>query len=256
MGKNSRQETSGSALISARMNGNIRLFLQPWRDTYCFKDKALAAGQPCTTLPKCPSMHGLKLFLNSQLLATSEPFPAPSPPLNCCYWPQLARSVLSLPASSTITSGPDTNQGARRQSRRRAWAHVSAGPDLNLSGTTYKRQPSVTEKRKMGCMPPKMEHEGEAYCLAGNRVSTDQAGGRRRLGEEDWGGTSKQRMQPGFVQSQKSPGSAAVLLTSEIRVCVDVSQAAGGLGVCAATQNPGTCTTDSGQGSQVTWQAV
>ena len=42
----------------------------------------------------------------------------------------------------------------------------------------------------------------------------------------------------------------AVLLTSEIRVFVEVTQAAGGLGVCAATQNRGTCTTDSGRGSQ------
>lgn len=121
---------------------------------------------------------------------------------------------------------------------------------MNLSGTTYKRQPSVTEKRENGCKSPKMEHKGEAYCLAGNRVSTDQAGGRRRLGEKDWGGTSKQRMQTGFVQNQKSPESVAVLLTSEIRVCVEASQAAGSLGVCAATQNHGTCTTDSARGSQ------
>lgn len=42
----------------------------------------------------------------------------------------------------------------------------------------------------------------------------------------------------------------AVLLTSEIRVCVEASQAAGSLGVCAVTQNHGTCTTDSARGSQ------
>ena len=188
--------------------------------------------------------------LNPQLLATSEPLPPPPPPPNCQVLDSASPQRPFPPCLQHCHFRTQTPTREPEGSRWRAWAHVSAGPDLNLSGTTYKRQPSVTEKRENGCKSPKTEHEGEAYCLAGNRVSTDQAGGRRRLGEKDWGGTSKQRMQTGFVQNQKSPESVAVLLTSEIRVCVQASQAAGSLGVCAATQNHGTCTTDSVRGSQ------
>lgn len=113
----------------------------------------------------------------------------------------------------------------------------------------YKCQPSVTEKRKTGCEPPKMEPEGEAYCLAGNRVSTDQAGVGGGGGGGGLGGASKQRRQSGFVQSQRSPGSAAVLMTSKIRVCMEVTQAAG-WSACVRPRRTVAPTTDSGRGSQ------
>lgn len=119
---------------------------------------------------------------NSQLLATSEPLPPPPPPPNCQVLDSASPQHPFPPRLQHCHFRTQTPTREPEGSRRRAWAHVSAGPDLNLSGTTYKHQPSVTEKRENGCKSPKMEHKGEAYCLAGNRVSTDQAGGRRRLG--------------------------------------------------------------------------
>lgn len=120
-----------------------------------------------------------KLTAPSNFRAT--PSPPPATQLSGTGLSQPPASLPSLPPALSLQDKTLT-----REPEGRAWAHVSAGPHLNLSGTTYKRQPSVTEKRKTGCEPPKMEPEGEAYCLAGNRVSTDQAGGRRRRGEEDW----------------------------------------------------------------------
>ena len=45
-----------------------------------------------------------------------------------------------------------------------------------------------------------------------------------RLREEDWGGTSKQRLQTSPVQNQESQGSERCLRRGEIRVCLEVSQ--------------------------------
>lgn len=126
---------------------------------------------------------GPQTVLNSQLLATSEPLPPPPPPPNYQVLDSASPQHPFPPRLQHCHFRTQTPTREPEGSRQRAWAHVSAGPDLNLSGTTYKHQPSVTEKRENGCKSPKMGAQGGSL-LPGWEPGQHRSGRR----EEEAGG--------------------------------------------------------------------